>query len=108
MCNKLTRRLDDKKSYSAAAQRVSALTVSHSVSLEATRTQAAAKQVGETGRERVADRYRSNSETARGNTNSSQSHSQHTYKNTEEESLKQHRNASVLKDKRNKNVLYVI
>lgn len=83
----LTRRLDDIKSYSAAAHRVSALTVSHSVSLEATRIQAAARQVGETGRDRVADRYRSNSETARGNTDSSQSHSQHTYKNTEGEGL---------------------
>lgn len=94
--------MDDKKSYSAAAHRVSALTVSHSVSLEATRTQAEAKQVGETGRDRVADRYRSNSETARGNTDSSQSHSQHTYKNTEKETFKQLRNtwmkSEVLKD----------
>lgn len=79
MVKTLTRRFDKRKSYSAAAQRVSALTVSLSVSFEATRTHAAARQDGETGRDRVADRYRSNRETARGNTDSSQSHSQHTY-----------------------------
>lgn len=41
---RLTRRLEGRKLYSAAAHRVSAVTLSHSVSLEAMRMQLAAKQ----------------------------------------------------------------
>lgn len=63
---------------SAAAQRVSAVTLSHSVSLEAMRMQPATRQDGETGSDREAERERSIREMARGNTASSQPHSQHT------------------------------
>lgn len=52
----LTLRLEVRNSYSAAAHRESALTGSLSTSLDATRTQAAARQAGEEGRERVTDR----------------------------------------------------
>lgn len=84
LCERLTRRLDVWKLYSAAAQRVSAVTLSHSVSLEAMRMQPAARQYGETGIDREADRNLSIRETDRGNTVSSQPHSQHTWRETKE------------------------
>ena len=79
----LTLRLDAWKLYSAAAHSVSAETLSTSLSLEAMRTQAATRQYGETGSDSEEERNRSIRETARGNTPSSQPHSQHTWRGEE-------------------------
>lgn len=50
---KLTHRSAERNSYSAEAHSACAVTVSLSVSLDATRTQAAERHVGETGRDSV-------------------------------------------------------